>query len=65
MAYTFFAVSAYIFMRAFEVVFADQKEEKWYKITTKVIGSILLFIAFSAMIVFYFKDLHLLGFNPK
>jgi hypothetical protein len=33
MGYTLFAISAYIFMRAFEVVFCSQKNSIWYKMT--------------------------------
>ena len=33
MGNVFFAISAYIFMRAFEVIFSAQKEEAWYKRT--------------------------------
>jgi hypothetical protein len=38
MNYVFFTVSAYIFMRAFEVIFADQQKKQWYKSISKIIG---------------------------
>lgn len=65
MAYVFFSISAYIFMRAFEVVFADYKQVIWYKRTSQAIGCLVLYTAVAAMIVFYFSGIHLLGFNPK
>jgi len=65
MAYVFFSISAYIFMRAFEVVFADDKEAIWFKRTVRIIGSLVLYTAIAAMILFYFSGVHLLGFNPK
>jgi hypothetical protein len=63
MNYVFFAVSAYIFMRAFEVIFADQQKKQWYKTTSKIIGIIVLYTAVSAMLIFYFTKLRLLGFS--
>ena len=60
-----FSISAYIFMRAFEVVFSDRKEAPWYKIVVRVIGCLVLYTAIAAMIGFYFSDVHLLGFDPK
>lgn len=65
MAYTLFSISAYIFMRAFEVMFNDKKEEKWYKISIRIIAGLVLFTGVAAMLLYYFKDLHLLGFDPK
>lgn len=65
MPYTLFAISAYIFMRAFEVMFNDKKEEKWYKISIRIIAGLVLFTGVAAMLLYYFKDLHLLGFDPK
>jgi len=60
-----FAISAYIFMRAFEVIFSAQKEETWYKRTIIVIGCAVLYTAVAAMIWFHFNGIHLLGFDPK
>lgn len=60
-----FAISAYIFMRAFEVIFSDQKEAPWYKTTIRVIGCAVLYASVASMIWFYFNGLHLLGFDPK
>jgi hypothetical protein len=65
MAYVFFAVSAYIFMRAFEVICAEQKEARWYRTTIRIIGCAVLYTAVAAMILFYFAGVHLLGFDPK
>ena len=65
MGYVFFAISAYIFMRAFEVIFSDQKEAKWYKKSIRGIGCAVLYAAVAAMIFFYFNGIHLLGFDPK
>jgi hypothetical protein len=61
MNYVFLAISAYIFMRAFEVIFADQKRKRWCKITLIVIGAVVLYTAFAAMLGFYVEDLQLLG----
>jgi len=65
MSYVFFAISAYIFMRAFEVIFSDQKETPGYKKTIRVIGCAVLYTAIASMIWFYFHGVHLLGFDPK
>jgi hypothetical protein len=62
MSYVFFAVSAYIFMRAFEVIFSGQKEKRWYRYTLRIIGILVLYTAVAAMLIFYFEKLHLLGF---
>ena len=64
MGYVLFSISAYIFMRAFEVVFGDQKRKKWCQITLRVIGCAVLYAAFASMIVFYIDGIHLLGFDP-
>jgi hypothetical protein len=65
MPYVLFSISAYIFMRAFEVIFSDQKETQWYKLTIRIIGCAVLYTAIAAMIWFYFNGVHLLGFDPK
>ena len=62
MDYVFFAVSAYIFMRAFEVIFSNQQKKRWYKNTSRIIGIFVLYTAIAAMLVFYFGKLRLLGF---
>jgi hypothetical protein len=62
MDYVFFAVSAYIFMRAFEVIFSDQQKKRWYRYTSRIIGILVLYTAIAAMLVFYFGKLRLLGF---
>ena len=63
MDYVFFAVSAYIFMRAFEVIFTNQHKKRWYKNTSRIIGVFVLYTAIAAMLVFYFHKLRLLGFE--
>jgi len=60
-----FAISAYIFMRAFEVLFTRQKEKTWYKGVIGVIAVAVMYTAVASMIWFYRNDLHLLGFDPK
>lgn len=60
-----FAISAYIFMRAVEVIFSGQKERRWYRQTIAAIGCIVLYTSVASMIWFYFNGLHLLGFDPK
>jgi hypothetical protein len=63
MNYVFFTVAAYIFMRAFEVVFIDQQKKHWYKNASKIIGIIVLYTAVAGMLVFYFEKLRPLGFT--
>ena len=63
MNYVFFTVAAYIFMRAFEVIFADQQKKQWYKNAAKIIGIVVLYTAVSAMLVIYFTKLRPLGFT--
>jgi len=63
MNYVFFTVAAYIFMRAFEVIFVDQQKKQWYKNTSKIIGIVVLYTAISAMLIFYFTKLRPLGFT--
>ncbi len=63
MNYVFFAVSAYIFMRAFEVIFADKQKKQWYKNASRIIGIVVLYTAVSAMLIFYFTKLRPLGFT--
>ncbi len=65
MGYVLFSVSAYIFMRAFEVLFADKKDRQWYKTTIKIIAIGVVYTALAGMLVFYFTDLRLLGFSPE
>ena len=60
-----FAVSAYIIMRAFEVLCAGQKEKLWYRRTIAVIACAVLYTSVAAMVYFYFNGIHLLGFDPK
>ena len=63
MNYVFFAVAAYIFMRAFEVIFSDQQKKRWYKNTSRIIGILVLYTAVAAMLVFYFTKCRPLGFE--
>lgn len=65
MGYALFAISAYIFMRAFEVLFSDEREAKWYRTATRIIAIAVLYTAVASMIWFYFNWVHLLGFDPK
>jgi len=65
MGYALFSISAYIFMRAFEVVFGLQKDATWYQRVVIVIGCAVLYTAIASMIWFYFNGIHLLGFDPK
>ena len=51
-------------MRAFEVIFSDQKGAQWYKKTIRIIGCVVLYTAIAAMFFFYFEGIHLLGFDP-
>jgi hypothetical protein len=62
MNYVFFAIAAYIFMRAFEVIFADQQKKQWYKNTSRIIGIVVFYTAICAMLVMYFDKLRPLGF---
>jgi hypothetical protein len=63
MNYVFFTIAAYIFMRAFEVIFSDQQKKRWYKNTVRIIGILVLYTAIAAMLVFYFAKLRPLGFE--
>ena len=63
MNYVFFTVSAYIFMRAFEVIFSGQKEKRWYRYTSMIIGILVIYTAIVTMLIFYFENLRLLGFE--
>ena len=65
MVYTFFAICAYILMRAFEVLFADKKDARWYTITTRIIAAFVLYAALSGMLVCYFSGLEPLGFSGE
>jgi len=62
MSYTFFAICAYIFMRAFEVLLADQKDKRWYKIAIRIVAAAVIYTAIAGMLVFFFK-LRPLGFE--
>ena len=62
MNYVFFTVAAYIFMRAFEVIFSAQQKKRWYKNTSRIIGILVLYTAIAAMLIFYVEKLRLLGF---
>jgi hypothetical protein len=63
MNYVFFTVAAYIFMRAFEVIFTDRQKKQWYKNASRIIGILVLYTAVAAMLVFYFTKLRPLGFT--
>lgn len=51
--YTLFAISCYIILRGLQVLFDEQKNGKWYKITIKVWTVIMLYAALVSLIVFY------------
>jgi len=65
MACTFFAVCAYVFMRAFEVLFADQKDRRWYKAVIRSVAGAVLYAAVAGMLVLYFQDFRPLGFSSR
>jgi len=65
MLYFLFTVAAYVFMRAFEVIFRDWKHTRWYACAALIIGIAVLYSAIAAMVLPYAKDIHLLGFNPR
>lgn len=60
-----FAISAYIFMRAFETLFLRHRETRWYRGAITAISILVLYTAVASMIWFYFNGVHLLGFDPK
>jgi hypothetical protein len=60
-----FTIAAYVFMRAFEVLCAGQKDKLWYRITIRVIACGVLYAAAASMIGFYCTGCHPLGFDPK
>lgn len=60
-----FAISAYIFMRAFEVLCSGQKDRVWYRRTIQVIACAVLYTSVASMIGFYCKGLPWLGFDPQ
>ena len=65
MGYALFAVSAYILMRATEVLLAGKKEEAWYKWFIGAIACGVIYTSIASMLWFYFEGLHLLGLDPK
>jgi hypothetical protein len=65
MAYVLYAVCAYVFMRAFEVLFNDRKDEQWYGMAIKVVALLVLYTAVAGILSFYFQDWELLGFPPN
>ncbi len=64
MNYVLFAISAYIFMRAFEVLFAGHKDRAWYRLILALIAGAVLYIALASMATFYHQGIHWLGFKP-
>lgn len=64
MNYTFFAIGAYIVMRALRVLFEEYKQTRWYKILMIVIALCVLYAAVASLIVWY-KEMPLLGFSPS
>jgi hypothetical protein len=65
MGNVFFAISAYIFMRAFEVLFSGAKDKVWYGWTIRIVACAVLYTSVASMIWFYFNGIRLLGFDPK
>ena len=65
MGYVLFAISAYILMRALEVLFAEQKSKGWCRWLMRIIACAVLYAAVAAMLGFYVDGAHLLGFDPK
>ena len=53
MAYVLFSVSAYIFMRAFEVTFSSKQDAVWFKRTRSVIGLLVLYTAIASMLLLF------------
>jgi len=60
-----FAISAYIFMRAFEVLFSGAKDKAWYGWTIKAVACAVLYTSVASMIWFYSNRVWMLGFDPK
>jgi len=60
-----FTIAAYVFMRAFEVLFSAHKDQQWYRVAIRVIACGVLYAGAASMIGFYFSGLHPLGFDPK
>ncbi len=60
-----FTIAAYVFMRAFEVLFGAQRDRHWYRFAIRVIACGVLYAGAASMIGFYFTNLHPLGFDPK
>lgn len=65
MNYVLFAVAAYVFMCAFEVIFQEQRQAAWYRAVIRCIGVVVLYTAAAAMLVCYFEHWWLLGFDPQ
>jgi len=65
MNYTFFAISMYIVMRGFQVLLEDHMQKKWAKNLIKAVTILMLYTAFSSFIVWYYEDIHFLGFDPS
>ena len=63
MNYTFFAIAWYIIMRGLQVLFEEYLDKKWFKILIKVVTIVMLYAALASIIVWY-REIHLLGFNP-
>lgn len=64
MSYTMFAISAYIFMRAFAEATPDFRNKSWHKIISILIAVLVLYSAVAALLTFYVA-VPLLGFDPK
>ena len=64
MNYTFFAVSCYIIMRGFQVLFEEHADKKWYKVLVKSITILMIYAAIASLIVWY-KEIKFLIFDPN
>jgi len=66
MSYTFVAVSCYIIMRGFQVLFEDRLKdpESYSRVVLKIVTAIMIYAAIASIITFY-KQIPLLGFDPK
>ena len=64
MNYSLFAVSCYIVMRAFKQIFEDYKDEKWFKITYRIIAVLTCYAGLAAILVWFFQ-VRFLGFDFK
>lgn len=65
MNYTFFAISLYIAMRGLQVLLEDHMQKKWAKNLIKTVTILMLYAAFSSLVVWYYEGIFFLGFDPN